>query len=240
MLSKYVRKDKQFVLNFAAILGVGMTMISTIKDTSKACKMVDEDMTLKEKVKVSWKCYIPSGLIAASTIACIMYSDYTTMNQKISLINALGVAQTNYNNLRDSVEKNCDQDTRDAIMKDTIRKNVPKDLYIERTEDKIFYDEYRGGFFSSTIDNVLKAEYLFNKQLSIVGSATLNDFYNILGISETDLGNYVGWIAENECYRLVDASPWVDFIHYKMMDDGGNEFYNISFNNNPEVVKGYN
>ena len=117
MLSKFIRKDKQFVLNFAAVLGVGLTLVSAIRDTTKACKLTTEDMTTEEKIKKTWKCYIPSGVIATSTILCIIYSDQVTMNEKRSLLNALISVQGNYNKLKNSVDEVCDDQTKEEILK---------------------------------------------------------------------------------------------------------------------------
>jgi hypothetical protein len=235
MLEKYIRRDKQFVLNFVAVLGVGLTMISAIKDTTKACKLINDEMSFKDKVKTSWKCYIPSSIVAASTMLCIMYSDYTTMNQKITLLNALMTVQNNYSNLRTSVNEVCNKETKEEILKNTIREKVPKNIYIEQTGEKIFWEEYTGKFFTSTIDNVLKAEYLFNKQLSIVGYASLNDFYDLLGISKTEAGEILGW-SVHDCYSSADTTnPWVDFVHEKMEDDEGMEYHYLSYAVQPIV-----
>lgn len=230
-----VRKDKQFILNFASVVGVGLTMFSAIKDTTKACKMVDDDMTLQEKIKKTWKCFIPSGIIATSTIMCIIYSDKVTMNEKIALLNTLTSIQNNYKNVRESIDQQCDPKTREQILKNTIRKKVPKDMYIERTEEKLWYDEYRGDFFISTIDNVLKAEYLFNKQLSIVGEASLNDFYKMIGISKIDCGKHLGWSVNNISFGMTATNPWVDFVHDKMEDDDGLEYFSLGYSNQPSV-----
>lgn len=228
-----IRKDKQFILNFAAVVGVGLTMISAIKDTKKACKLVTEDMTTKEKIKKTWKCYIPSGVIATSTILCIIYSDKVSMNEKIALLNALTTVQGNYRDLRTAVDDTCTPETREEILKKTIRKKVPKELYLERTGEKIFYEEYTCNFFTSTIDAVLKAEYMFNKQLSIVGYASLNDFYDYLGIDKTEAGECLGWSVCDSYYDTT--SPWVDFEHSKMEDDDGVEYYYLNYSNQPVV-----
>ena len=230
-----IRKDKQFVLNFASVIGVGLTMFAAIKDTKKACEIVTEDMTTKEKIKKTWKCYIPSGLICTSTILCIIYSDKVSMNEKIALLNTLTMVQDNYKNLRESVDRTCDPETREEIIKKTIKKKVPKDLYIERTGEKIFYEEYTGKYFTSTIDAVLKAEYMFNKQLSIVGNATLNDFYEYLGIPKIQAGESLGWAVLDGYYGSSTTSPWVDFEHSKMEDDDGIEYYYVNYSNQPIV-----
>lgn len=235
MLKHLIRKDKQFILSFTAVVGVGLTMISTIKDTTKACKLIDDNMSLEEKIKKTWRCYIPSSIIAASTMLCIIYSDHVSMNQKISMLNALMAVQNNYTNLRQSVDKVCDSETKEQILKNTVKQKVPKKLYIERTGEKTFWEEYSGRFFNSTIENVLKAEYLFNKQLSITGFASLNDFYNLLGINTTDEGEYLGWAVYEGYFGCEATNPWVDFEHSKMEDDDGCEYYYLSYSNQPEV-----
>lgn len=230
-----IRKDKQFILNFTAALGVGLTMITAIRDTNKANKLVNDDMTKLEKFKKTWKCYIPSGLIATSTILCIIYSDKVTMNEKISLINALTTVQGNYKDLRTAVDDTFDKESKEEILKNAVKNKVPKDVYIERTGEKIFYEEYTCKFFTSTIDAVLKAEYMFNKQLSIVGCATLNDFYTYLGIINTEAGEYLGWSVCDGYYGSSTTSPWVDFEHSKMEDDDGVEYYYLNYSNQPVV-----
>lgn len=231
-----IRKDKQFILNFLSVIGVGITMATTIKDTTKACKLVDEDMTLREKIKRTWKCYIPSCIIATSTILCIIYSDKVTMNEKIALFNALSTAQNNYKNIRENINEVCDEQTKKEINKNLIKDKVPKDLYIDRTGEKIFYEEYRGQFFSSTIDNVLKAEYKFNKHLSIIGKASLNDFYKYLGLSDIDSGDRLGWTIDYGYTGINETNPWVDFEHSKMEDDDGCEYYYLNYSNHPIFI----
>lgn len=231
----FKRKDKTFIFNFTAVLGVGFTMAATIKDTKKACKIINDDMTLEEKIKKSWKCYIPSGIIATSTIMCIIYSDYISINEKISMLNALASVQNNYKILKNSVDETCNSDIKEEIMKKNIRGRIPKDVYIERTEEKIFYEEYTGKFFKSTIDNILKAEYLFNKQLAIAGSASLNDFYKYVGIEETDTGEYLGWSVYDGYYGSMTTKPWVNFTHERMEDESELEYFYIGYSNQPEV-----
>ena len=235
MLDKFIRKDKQFLLNFASVVGVGLTMFTAIKGTKEACRLTEDNMTTKEKIKKTWKCYIPSGLIATSTVLCIIYSDHVSMNEKIALLNTLTTIQNNYTNLKSAVDETCNLETREEIIKKTIKEKVPKDLYLERTGEKIFYEDYRGKYFNTTIDNVLKAEYLFNKQLSIVGYASLNDFYKLLGLSETENGDYLGWTVKDCYYSSDTTNPWVDFVHEKMYDDDGIEYYHVAYSNEPIV-----
>lgn len=231
-----LRKDKQFILNFTAVVGVGLTMFSAIRDANKASKLISNDMTTLEKIKKTWKCYIPSGIIATSTMLCIIYSDKVTMNEKIALLNALTTIQGKHKLLRESVTHTCSDETKDEIIKNAIRDKIPKDIYLERTEEKYFYEEYLGDFFITTIDNVLKAEYLLNKQLFITGSASLNDFYKYLGLSKMDIGKNIGWAIDRGCYDMSGSNSIVSFIHREIEDDSGLQFNYIGYHNEPYVT----
>lgn len=237
MLSKFIRKDKQFIFNFAAVLGVGFTMVSTIRDTTRACKLTNDKMTLEEKIKKTWKCYIPSTTIAISTITCILYSDYLSQQKKLSLLSALMSIQSNYKNLRESVDEVCDEDTKDKLRNKIVKSKIDKETFKERTGTKLFYEEYSGRFIEKSIDQIIEAEAALNKQIFRTGLASLNDFYEYLGIEGTNEGEYLGWASEVDSgyFGSQTTSPLVDFIHSKMIDDDGIEYYFIGFTNQPEI-----
>ena len=236
-MKKIFRTDKQFIFNMTAIIGLGFTVATTIHDTIKANKLIDKDMNKQEIVKKTWKCYIPTSIAVSTTILCIIYSDHISQKEKMSLLTSMMSIQNHYIALRKNVDEFCDDETKDLMRKNIIKNKVTKDVYLERTEDKLFFEEYSGQFFSASIDKVLKAEYNFNKQLSITGLASLNDLYNYLGINETNDGQYLGWASEMDpgYFGTKTTAPWVDFIHDKMVDDDGIEYYFIGFVNQPEV-----
>ena len=228
-----IRKDKQFLLTSLSVVGVGLTLYSAIKDTTKACKIINGKMTFKEKVKKTWKYYIPSFTIATGTILCIIYSDHITQKQKATLLAALATAHNNYNSLRNSIDEVCDDETKQKIYNNITKSKISREDYEDRTDEKIFYEEYGSKMFQMTIEDLLRAEYAFNKQLSIVGMASLNDFYDFLGLPKTDYGERVGWSVYEGYYGLTTRNAWVDFVHSKMESDDGMEYYSIEFNNQP-------
>ena len=104
-----------------------------------------------------------------------------------------------------------------------VRSEIAKDKYedlddVEFEDDKqLFYDEFSGRMFRSTLADVVKAEYAVNKKIREWGGAYLNEFYEPLGI-DTDYGCELGWSTG----RLQDSwAEWLDFEHEKhIMDDG--------------------
>lgn len=66
---------------------------------------------------------------------------------------------------------------------------------------------------------VLNAQYHVNRNLSIRGDCSLNEYLSFLGLDEVEGGDTIGWdicymIEEMDCY-------WLDFDNYKTtLEDG--------------------
>ena len=62
--------------------------------------------------------------------------------------------------------------------------------------------------------------YHLNRNFVISGHLPVNDFYEMLGLSAIDGGDYVGWNCDDGLY-------WIDFNHRKTVLDDGLEVYVI-------------
>ena len=225
--------DKKLFLNINAILGVIFTAISCHNGTIKDIEEYSDSMSTKEKIKHYIKCYGPTVAFASGTIFSIFLSNHISQKEKYDLMMELMKARNSYTKLRGSVN-GIYSEQRTKVIKSILPEDVPKDIYDSRTELKLFWEEYSGKFIYKTIEEVLKAEYNFNKKLSVVGYASLNDFLNELGIEEITCGNEIGWNINDGYFGGQEVSPLVDFVHSKCTTDDGCEFYYISYNNQPE------
>ena len=59
----------------------------------------------------------------------------------------------------------------------------------------------------------------------------MNDFYNELGLSETEYGNYLGWSADQ--LKEMHWNPRVEFGHSKFTFDDGLECTIITLESDP-------
>ena len=64
----------------------------------------------------------------------------------------------------------------------------------------------------------MNAEYHLNRNFTMRGYATLNEFYEFLGLEETLFGSMMGWAVDDDIY-------WIDFNHRKTELEGGLECY---------------
>lgn len=225
--------DRNFT-NKLSIVGVLGCVISASLNTRTAIKK-ETPGNIKQSIFNTWSYYLPTVAIMLVTIYSISRTKELTELEKMSLISALTMSQKRYIETKEAIEKICDEDTLDDIRAEIIRNKIPKEKYLERTSEKCIYEEYSGKFFTTTLDNLLKAEYKFNKKLAVVGYASLNDLYKYIGIEETEEGLYLGWNIGEYDTLATPSTPLVNFIHNKCVDDDGMEYYFLGFENQPEA-----
>lgn len=87
------------------------------------------------------------------------------------------------------------------------------------TVKSVFYEYYTGRTFESTMEDVLDAEYQFNRLLIRRGSVTLNDLLVCFGLPLIEAGDDVVW-ARSSLTRAHRTSV-IPFSHETyILDDG--------------------
>ena len=75
-------------------------------------------------------------------------------------------------------------------------------------------------YFHAPKNAVREAEFQLNRDLQRHGGVYLNEYFEVLGLPETDYGDYLGWSK----YYIAEISwgeEWLDFsISKTVMDDG--------------------
>ena len=208
--------------------GVGLvaTAVLTATATPKAMTRVDkareekgEELTKVEVVIAAAPAYIPPVLTGLATLGCMFGANTLNKRQQASMASAYALVDTSFKEFKKKVGEVYGED---AVQK--VQAEIAKDKYEEsdiQPEDgmKLFYDDFSGRLFESTLEKVQKAEYNINRDLSMQGYATLNQFYDYLGMVPIESGNDLGWSADmNFDYYWQE---WIDFGHHKttMGDD---------------------
>lgn len=239
----FLEKNSATILTCIGAVGVVGTAVLTTKATIKASKLLEEaenekgeELTTLETIRVAGPSFIPAAVAGVSTIACIFGANILNKRHQASLVSAYALIDNSYKQYKNKVKELYGEETHNNII-DAIAKEQCKDVHIsaggvisnysqeidEESEPRLFYDEYSGRYFESTIEKVLLAEYHLNRNYILRGFARLNEFYDFLGLEPTDYGNVVGWDVCGEIY-------WIDFNHRKTIigdDDNSFECYII-------------
>ena len=236
---KFVKRNASTILTCVGGVGVVATSVMAVKATPKAMLLLEEakqekgeSLTTLEAVRVAGPAYIPAVLIGASTIACIFGANALNKQQQASLMSAYALLDSSYKDYKKKVEELYGEGANDAVTS-----AIAKDKYDENAakpgDDKeLFYDEFSGRYFHANKNIVTQAEFELNRDLSRHGGVYLNEYFEVLGLPETDYGDYLGWSP----FYIMEINwdgPWLDFVCQKVTLEDGLECNVISMTIDP-------
>jgi hypothetical protein len=233
----YLKRNSSTILTCAGAVGVVATTVTAVKATPKALTLLEEakkekgeELTKMEVVQVAGPVYIPTALIGAATIACMFGANILNNRHQASITSAYALLDQSYKEYKAKTIELYGEEA-DGRIREEIAKDNAKGQDLAKDDKQLFYDEFSGRYFSSTMEEVIKAEYELNKRLSLYSGVYLNEFYELLDIPPMDYGEHLGWSSG----QLMDYiwSDWLDFEHKKVVLDDGLECFIIAFNVDP-------
>lgn len=236
-ISTGLQRSSPTILTVLGITGVVGTAAMAVRETPKALRLVKvkkdelnkEKLTPVELVRTTWKCYVPSVLIGVGTITCIVGIGVMDKRNQAALTSAYTMLNESYKQYRQAAKKvygeNADNKIHSEMAKDAMVSSYDWGYQVynmdmdPESERLLFYDLASKKYFNTTMAAVLNAQYHVNRNLSIKGDCSLNEYLSFLGVEGVDKGDEIGWdisymIEEMECY-------WLDFDNYKTtLEDG--------------------
>lgn len=222
----FTGRNASTILTCVGGAGVIATSIMAAKATPKAMQLLEkakeekgEDLTKLETIKVAAPSYIPAVLVGTSTIACIFGANVLNKRSQAGLMSAYALLDRSYKDYKNKVKELYGEEVDKHVVKEIVKDTYVEDEVTVEEDKQLFYDLYSKRYFESTTEKVQQAEYAFNRLLNIRDYASLNEFYELLGIEKIDDGDWLGWsTGMNMEYYW---QHWVDFEHDKVtMEDG--------------------
>lgn len=234
-ISTIIQKNSRTILTVVSVAGVAVTSVLASKSTIRAKEILDtkpNNLTTEEKVKLTWKCYIPAMVSGAVTIGSIIGINGISAKQIAALTGAYILMDKTYKENKDKIEEIIGEDTMKAVKKAIMTDKVKESDISESSDDTLlFYEEHYGQFFEKSMLEVQDAEYQLNRKLAIDGEATLNDFFEFLGLDKFKAADALGWSVEYICD--CNHPAWIDFEHDLIETDDGLECYVITMIDQP-------
>jgi Family of unknown function (DUF6353) len=208
---KFVVDNSPMILTGMAVAGVITTTFLAVKNTPRAYMDIQhaeservEPLTNVEKVKLTYHYYIPAAVAGSLTIGAIIMAHSVNSRRQAAFISAYTIAETKLRDYQQKVAEHIgekkEQAVRDDLAQDYVNRNVASQLIVNNDDTQPFIDMMSGRKFNSTVDKVRKAENKLNYQLNNEPYASLNDFYDALGIPHISMGEELGWRAG----RMID------------------------------------
>ena len=234
----FLGRNASTILTCIGGVGVVATAVLAVKGTPKAMTRIalakeekGEELTKLEKVQAAAPSYIPAVLMGVSTIACIFGANVLNKRHQAALMSAYALLDNSYKDYKKKVDELYGEEAGSEI-----RAAIAEDKYEEGSMqvhpgNQLFYDEFSGRYFESTMEKLISAQYAINRKLSLDGAAYLNEFYEELDIPPTDYGEYLGWSSGLLCdHQWAD---WLEFGHEKTYIDDDLECIMVTFSMEP-------
>lgn len=150
-------------------------------------------------VKTVWKCYIPAAISGAASIACLLGSHSVNAKRNAALATAYKLSETALNEYREKVVEEIGEEKEKVIRDKVAQKHLDEkpvsksEVIVTGTGKQLCYDGISGRYFESDIQTIRAAVNKINETMVYEMYAALNDFYNEIGLSNTDMGDELGW-----------------------------------------------
>ena len=211
-VSQFTKQNSPAILSGIAVAGVIGTAVLAVRATPKAIKRLKDKeeegnpaILKTEVIEATWSFYVPAALTGAATIACIIGATKIGAKRNAALLAAYTLVDQGFREYREHVLEEVgetkEQKIRDKIMTDRMEKDPYKDNQVIMLAggDHLCFESISGRYFRSDIELIRRAENEFNQIMltGSVGHSSLNDWWDLLGLEPTALGDELGWSIDH-------------------------------------------
>lgn len=233
-IERFIRQNKSSILAIAGAIGMVASVGLAIRNTAKYKDIMrypskeDKPMDNVERLKVAVPLYFPVILLTGGSLACIIGATVLNAKHQRSMMAAYILLENSFKQYKDKVVELYGSDAPKKVETETTNdKFEEKKPQLKNSENDLFYDEYRGEFFESTLDTVREAMYHVNRNFILRGYTTLNEVYDFLNLPHTEQGDILGWSADyGWCYY---GYSWIDYYCERRESRDGTEYYAMIF-----------
>lgn len=211
-LGDLAAKNSPHILTGLGCAGLLSTAILSAKATPKAVMILEDEevyrekkhftpMTKLDKVKLTWKCYIPATVVGGISIGCIIGANTVNTRRNAALASLYAMSETAFREYKskvvEEIGKNKATKIYDETIKDKIIENPPKDnVIITGNGDVMCLDLLSGRYFESSLETIRQKINELNYDLRSEMRMNLNEYYYSIGLSPIPLGEMVGFDLE--------------------------------------------
>lgn len=208
--SQLIKSNSPEILTAVAVSGVFTTSYLVGKASFQAAEVIrsnkEQDAVegdtrmdiLKYHVKHTWPLYAPATVSGVITVGCIVFASKGNAKRTTAAVAAYSVTEKAFNEYKEKVVeqigKNKEQKLRDEIAQGKVLNDPPsKEVIIIGGSNVLCCELYTGRYFRSDMETLRKAQNDINAMIVGYMYVTLEDFYNLIGLSNTTNSDKLGW-----------------------------------------------
>ena len=204
------------ILTGIGVAGMITTIVLAVKATPKALELIEDKkeeldagkLTVVDTVKTAWKPYIPAVVTGVLSTVCIIGGNAVGTRRTAALAAAYKISETALHEYKDAVVETIGEETakevKEKVAQNKLDKNpvVEKQIIVTNKGTFLCYDSLSGRYFQSDIETIRKAQNDINDYLFSEDYASLNMFYDFLGLEHTRLGAELGWKIDSGTLQI--------------------------------------
>lgn len=216
-LGDWAEKHKADIFTGISIIGTGATAVISAMDTSRAVRKIDakeletgEELDWKEKVKLCWKDYIPTGLTVLGTDAASIASNRVSAKTITDLSASYAMLENLYERhkkkTREVVGDKKEQAIREEIAKEEVKQyfSTMKIPPQRDPNDDLWMDGYSGIIFWSNIDKLRRIEAKLQDMMNeLAPRGDEYDYYDkMIGVNYGEWLSFLRLDNPDECHSV--------------------------------------
>lgn len=227
----FLEKNSQFILTGTGVVGVFTTAFIASKDTVKATRLIEkaevewgERMDTVDKVKIAWKCYIPTAISVGLTVGAVIAGCAISEKKRAALAGLYALSETALKEYQEKTEQlygeKKAQAVKDGVNADHASETVvDPDLMVGGTGKVLVKDKMSGRVFMATVDSINKAANDISQSI-LCGDmcASLNEFYGLIGLDGVGFGEECGWNIGHLCRPYFTSALTSDMRPVLVLD----------------------
>lgn len=204
------------ILTGIGIAGMITTVVLAVKATPKALELIEDKkeeldagkLTVVDTVKTAWKPYVPAVVTGVLSTVCIIGGNAVGTRRTAALAAAYKISETALHEYKDAVVETIGEEkskeVKEKVAQNKLDKNpvVEKQIIVTNKGTFLCYDSLSGRYFQSDIETIRKAQNDINDYLFSEDYASLNMFYDFLGLEHTRLGAELGWKIDSGTLQI--------------------------------------
>ena len=204
------------ILTGIGVAGMITTVVLAVKATPKALELIEDkkeeldtdELTVVDTVKTAWKPYIPAAITGVLSTVCIIGGNAVGARRTAALAAAYKISETALHEYKDAIVETVGEEkakeVKEKVAQNKLDKNpvVEKQIIVTNKGTFLCYDSLSGRYFQSDIETIRKAQNDINDYLFSEDYASLNMFYDFLGLEHTRLGAELGWKIDSGTLQI--------------------------------------
>ena len=183
-------------------------------------KQKKHTLSWQERLRATWRLYLPVGLTAAAGAGCTIASLRESHKRTMALPAACALSESALRTYKDQVVQAIGEKKEKAV-KDAAAAQKQEQVPVQEAQIAVIdqggtlcFDVVSGRYFKTTRDRLLAAQNNLNERMlnGMEMFASLNEFYDEIGLAHIGVGDDLGWNVSKSMLKL--------YLSAKLLENG--------------------